>query len=114
MTMIAAASGLKLSFVHGINRKGLDKQTLPVAYGTSEIILEPGHLACYRGHANIWRKIIEDGVETALILEDDIDWDLNIREIIPRIRRALPKITGEPNSFSNTPGCLILNNVNST
>lgn len=102
MAFIAAASGLQLEYVAGVNSKTLEKQSLPDVYGTPQVILEPAHLACYRGHANIWRKIIEDGVETALIMEDDIDWDLNIREITPRIKDALGRITGDSNPFSNT------------
>lgn len=104
MAFIAAASGLKLEFVAGVNSKALEKQSLPDVYGTPQVILEPAHLACYRGHANIWRKMVEEGVETALIMEDDIDWDLNIREIMPRIKDALGRITKESNPFSNTPG----------
>ena len=111
MAFIAAASGLQLSFVAGVNSKVLEKQSLPDVYGTPQVILEPAHLACYRGHANIWRKMVEDGVETALIMEDDIDWDLNIREIMPRIKKALGEITKEPNPLSNTPGTCFLGNI---
>ena len=104
MALIAAASGLQFQYVAGVNSETMDDKALPDTYGTSDYVLRPPHLACYRGHANIWRKIIEDGVETALILEDDADWDLNIREIIPRVKEAMAKITKEPNQFSNTPG----------
>jgi len=103
MALIAAASGLKLQFIAGVNSKTLDTQSLPDTYGTTEIILEPAHLACYRGHANVWRQIVEDDVDTALIFEDDVDWDLNIREIVPRVKEALGRITKDPNPFSNTP-----------
>jgi hypothetical protein len=96
MALIAAASGLQLTFVPGVNSKTLDTQSLPDNYGTPVVVLEPAHLACYRGHANIWRQIVEDDVETALILEDDIDWDLNIREIVPRVEDALARITKDP------------------
>lgn len=96
MALIAAASGLQLTLFPGVNSKTLDMQSLPDTYGTSYVVLEPAHLACYRGHANIWRQIVEDNVETALILEDDIDWDLNIREILPRVEDALARITKDP------------------
>jgi GR25 family glycosyltransferase involved in LPS biosynthesis len=108
MALIAAASGLELTFVPGVNSKTLEMQSLPDVYGTQYIILEPGHLACYRGHANIWRKMIEDDVETALIMEDDIDWDLNVREITPRVKEAVGRITKTENPFSNTPGTFFL------
>jgi len=104
MAFIAAASGLQLEYVAGVNSKTLEEQSLPDVYGTPQVILEPAHLACYRGHANIWRKIVEDGVETALIMEDDVDWDLNVREIMPRVKNALGRITGEKNPMSNSLG----------
>lgn len=112
MALIAAASGLKLQFIAGVNSKTLDTQSLPDTYGTTEVILEPAHLACYRGHANVWRQIVEDGVETALIFEDDIDWDLNIREIVPRVKEGLGRITKDPNPFSNTPCKTLLLQIN--
>jgi hypothetical protein len=108
MALIAAASGLELTYVAGVNSKALEKQSLPDVYGTPQVILEPAHLACYRGHANIWRKIVEDGVEAALIIEDDVDWDLNIREIAPRVKEALGRITKQPNQFSNSPGLSVV------
>lgn len=104
MALIAAASGLQFQYVAGVDSETLDTQSLPDTYGTPDYILRPPHLACFRGHANIWRQIVEDGIETALILEDDVDWDLNIREIVPRVKEAMAKITKEPNPFSNTPG----------
>lgn len=102
MTLLAAASGIELTFVPGVNSKTLEPQSLPDSYAAG-VIMEPAHLACYRGHANIWRKIVEEGIETALILEDDVDWDLNLREIVPRVKDALARITGDPNPFSNSP-----------
>jgi Glycosyltransferase family 25 (LPS biosynthesis protein) len=111
MTFIAASTGLQLEFVPGVNSQTLEKQSLPDVYGTSQVILEPGHLACFRGHANIWRKIVEDEVDTALILEDDVDWDLSIRESGPRIKEALGRITGEENAYSNSRGTFPLRAV---
>jgi Glycosyltransferase family 25 (LPS biosynthesis protein) len=104
MALIGAATGLEFTYVGGVNSKALENQAMPDTYGTSNVILTPGHLACYRGHANIWRRIVEEGIETALILEDDVDWDLNIREIVPNVREGMTRITGAQHPFSNTPG----------
>ena len=104
MALIAAATGLEFTYVAGVNSKTLETQAMPDTYGTEQVILQPGHLACYRGHANIWRRIVEEGIETALILEDDVDWDLNIREIVPNVKEGMTRITGAKNPFSITPG----------
>ena len=104
MALIAAATGLEFTYVPGVDSKALETQAMPDTYGTENIILKPGHLACYRGHANIWQRIVEEGIDTALILEDDVDWDLNIREIVPNVKEGMTRITGADNPFSNTPG----------
>ncbi|KAJ5614677.1 hypothetical protein N7528_008331 [Penicillium herquei] len=61
MALIAAATGLSLTQEHG----------------------------CWRAHANIWRKIISENIETALILEDDVDWDINIRNVFAELSRQM-------------------------
>ncbi|PWN31382.1 uncharacterized protein FA14DRAFT_175572 [Meira miltonrushii] len=48
-------------------------------------------LACYRAHANVWRAFLEDENQpaTALILEDDVDWDVNIKNIMSNFKAPL-------------------------
>ncbi|KAJ2728670.1 hypothetical protein IW152_005903, partial [Coemansia sp. BCRC 34962] len=38
------------------------------------------HLACYLSHLNAYRRMVSENIETALILEDDIDMEMDIRE----------------------------------
>ncbi|KAJ1819353.1 hypothetical protein LPJ60_003813 [Coemansia sp. RSA 2675] len=38
------------------------------------------HLACYLSHLNAYRRMVAESIETALILEDDIDMEMDIRE----------------------------------
>jgi GR25 family glycosyltransferase involved in LPS biosynthesis len=39
-----------------------------------------GQIGCWRAHMNIWREMIRTGISSALILEDDVDWDVRIVE----------------------------------
>lgn len=39
-------------------------------------------LGIWRAHANVWRHMIDNDIQSALIIEDDVDWDLNVREIM--------------------------------
>ena len=38
---------------------------------------------------------------SALVMEDDVDFDLNIREVMPRVKAALKKITGVADAWTN-------------
>ena len=39
-------------------------------------------LGIWRAHANVWRYIIDNDIQSALIIEDDVDWDTNIKDIM--------------------------------
>jgi GR25 family glycosyltransferase involved in LPS biosynthesis len=52
----------------------------------------PAHaLGCWRGHANVWTKMITDKVQTALILEDDADWDVHVHHVFEEFSAQLAK-----------------------
>ena len=46
---------------------------------------------CWRGHADVWKRVVHEKLETALILEDDVDWDVNIHDIFEELSRQLRK-----------------------
>jgi GR25 family glycosyltransferase involved in LPS biosynthesis len=48
-------------------------------------------LGCWRSHANVWQRVIEEDVGTAIILEDDIDWDVNIHAIFEELSVQMRK-----------------------
>jgi GR25 family glycosyltransferase involved in LPS biosynthesis len=46
---------------------------------------DPKHIAwlgIWRAHANAWRYIIDNNLGSALIIEDDVDWDVNLKDIM--------------------------------
>lgn len=45
-------------------------------------LLKPGEIGCALSHLDIYQKIIDNGLELALILEDDIEFDENLIRFI--------------------------------
>jgi GR25 family glycosyltransferase involved in LPS biosynthesis len=39
----------------------------------------------------VWRRVLNEKLETALILEDDVDWDVNIHDIFEELSRQMRK-----------------------
>jgi hypothetical protein len=74
LTLMAAYTNLSITIVPGV--KTLADNSLPPPRTPGSIRTE--EYAVWRAHANVWRKIIEDGITTELILEDDNDWDINL------------------------------------
>ncbi|KAJ2860818.1 hypothetical protein GGI22_002611 [Coemansia erecta] len=38
------------------------------------------HLACYLSHLGVYKRMVEEGIETALILEDDVDMEIDLKK----------------------------------
>jgi len=59
--------------------------------------LTTAELGCWRAHANIWAEIIQSGISSALILEDDIDFTVGIRDVLTGVSEHLRRLTGAKN-----------------
>jgi hypothetical protein len=95
---MATYANLSITIVPGVKTVAENALPAPRVPGA----LRPEEYSVWRAHANVWRKVLEDGLTTALILEDDNDWDVNLREQVPRvlaaleeIRRPVPRAEGE-------------------
>lgn len=54
----------------------------PLNPGTEKERYDATLVGVWRAHANAWRYIIENDISSALIIEDDVDWDVNIKDIM--------------------------------
>lgn len=61
---------------------------MPGQVGPNSLVGRPP-MGIWRAHANAWRHIIDNNLESALIIEDDVDWDVNIKEIMGSLRWQL-------------------------
>lgn len=76
MTLLSATSELNITFADGVYPKDTKDYSIP----SRAEWLKEGEFACYRAHANVWRKVIQEGWQTALILESDADWDVALKD----------------------------------
>ena len=54
-------------------------------------------LGCWRAHANVWSHILSSGISSALILEDDADFSVGIRDILEGVSTQLQGVFGATN-----------------
>ncbi|ORY16391.1 hypothetical protein BCR34DRAFT_597681 [Clohesyomyces aquaticus] len=80
LSLLAAISGIKMKLIPGINPSDMHVKGEPHMLNGQNMTGSPA-LGCWRAHANAWKYMIDNDIESALILEDDIDWDVNIKEI---------------------------------
>jgi GR25 family glycosyltransferase involved in LPS biosynthesis len=84
MELVFSTIGVDLTMVEGVNGSTMDTKAIP-----DGARVRGSKLGCFRGHANAWRHIVKSGIETALILEDDIDFDPEIKDILKRFSTQL-------------------------
>ena len=76
MTLISAISSLSIRRFRAVTPDEVEND--PAIPDTTQ--LRPPEIACWRSHVNAWQHVVESGMETALILEDDVDWHINVKE----------------------------------
>ncbi|UZJ55630.1 hypothetical protein CBS101457_004950 [Exobasidium rhododendri] len=80
MVVLSHHYGFAIEFVEGVDGVSKKPHLHHLAagiYGTAE------------GHAKVWQKILTDRISTALIFEDDNDFDMRIREQMSRLQKPL-------------------------
>ncbi|CAG8471658.1 7821_t:CDS:2 [Cetraspora pellucida] len=84
LEILANKFNLKFDFVPAVSK---DSEEAYVPPGRP---IGPTHKACYLSHYKIYKSIDEHKYESALILEDDVDIELNIAYIITNVHKVLP------------------------
>ncbi|RMZ76359.1 hypothetical protein DV738_g4961, partial [Chaetothyriales sp. CBS 135597] len=77
LVLSAAVSDIHIDFLEGVRGETVLKDVLPAAikeeYG-------PKIIGSWRAHINALSAIVEEGWGSALILEDDLHWDVRLKE----------------------------------
>ncbi|KAK9349728.1 hypothetical protein V1523DRAFT_356542 [Lipomyces doorenjongii] len=82
MNVLAWFSGITLRLVPGVDGTVMPPKAIP---DSAPKDIPPSVLGCFRAHANAWQYLLQTGMDTLLIFEDDIDWDPNIKETMERL-----------------------------
>lgn len=85
----AFISGLKLNRVEAVTPGVLKQSENDTYYFGQRLPTKREAKACFRSHANIWRTIVDSNIDTALILEADSMWDLNIKGMLQVMSRQI-------------------------
>ncbi|CAK7230421.1 hypothetical protein SBRCBS47491_007578 [Sporothrix bragantina] len=93
MVLAASLTGLQLTFSAGVDGQAVQDRVLPADSAGQPI--PTGNKGSWRAHMNVLRQIIERNLTTALIMEDDIDWDARLKTQMGLFARAT-QVYGQP------------------
>jgi GR25 family glycosyltransferase involved in LPS biosynthesis len=89
-TSIADIVDPKYTFVNQNGKKHAEMGIGFTPYKSANLgINGPGELACWQSHLRLWLDILDKGYETALIFEDDIDLDVDIKAIMADVHESM-------------------------
>ncbi|RYP03719.1 hypothetical protein DL764_004951 [Monosporascus ibericus] len=77
MILQAALSSIHVNFIDGVMGDTILEKAIP--NGPDHKPLAAPSIGSWRGHLNVIQEVVRRNLTTALILEDDVDWDVRIR-----------------------------------
>ncbi|KAI1651585.1 glycosyltransferase family 25 protein [Daldinia loculata] len=77
MFLQAALSDIRIEFVDGVNGKDIPDKAIPMTFERER--MNDASLGSWRAHINAIQEVVRRNLTSALILEDDVDWDVRIK-----------------------------------
>ncbi|KAE8446618.1 hypothetical protein EG329_011811 [Mollisiaceae sp. DMI_Dod_QoI] len=99
IALSAYLSGLEVEFVDGVDPSLMSEKAYPKNWNADE---PPGTLGCWRGHMDIYQKMVRERIQSAMILEDDADWDVMIKAQMTEVARGTRYLQKAP-TFTHSP-----------
>ncbi|KAK9466980.1 hypothetical protein V1512DRAFT_262819 [Lipomyces arxii] len=88
MTLLGSMYNIKFTKVDGVDGNTIVDKAIP---DNDWGHLRPSEYGCWRAHADAWSRFLQSGLETALILEDDVDFDVHIHDIFRRMSMQMQR-----------------------
>ncbi|KAM3414606.1 hypothetical protein BST61_g9765 [Cercospora zeina] len=86
MAMSMSFSGIDFEWHDGINGSTIIEKAKPPKLDAK--LTRTGPLGSWRAHMNAMQRIVKDRIQSALIIEDDTDWDVNIKQQLNEYARG--------------------------
>ena len=120
MSLSAAISNIKLEFVNGVTGDSINQKAYPPPEENIKHIA--GIRGSWRTHMNALQRylnlllacaredhwltmlrVVEQNLTTAFILEDDVDWDIRVRQNLQRFALASRVLSSSQDLFATSP-----------
>ncbi|OCT54584.1 glycosyltransferase family 25 protein [Cladophialophora carrionii] len=109
LILAAAVSNLHIERVDGVHGDTILDKVLPPDHPEH---IDPARLGSWRAHMNAISRVVENNWTSALILEDDVDWDIRLSSLLTDFALASDTVLSRHDSaalkfrglsFSHTP-----------
>ncbi|KAK5079141.1 hypothetical protein LTR64_002438 [Lithohypha guttulata] len=84
LALTSALTGFEVDFIDGVKPSDISEKAMPPNPG----IGDGGARGAWRGHMNALRKVVAEGIGSALIAEEDFDWDIRLKNQLQDFAKA--------------------------
>lgn len=77
LLLTSKVTGFDIDFIDGVVPSNISNKSLPHQI-TGSTPITGGVLGCWRAHMNFMARVVQEDLATALVLEDDVDWDMRL------------------------------------
>ncbi|EGP85718.1 uncharacterized protein MYCGRDRAFT_74118 [Zymoseptoria tritici IPO323] len=102
LTLAASLSDLEFEWEAGVDGSAIVEKAKPPIMD-KELTLSNKTLGCWRAHMNALQRVVKENIQTALIMEDDVDWDVNIKQLALNLAHGTKYIEGSENRATRSP-----------
>jgi hypothetical protein len=99
MSLASHFTGIKVDYIDGVMGDTVESKALPPG---GEIYTTKGAIGAWRAHMNVLRKMVDENITSALIMEGDADWDIRIKSQLETFARA-SRVILQPQSSTFQP-----------
>jgi len=104
-TLATSLSGFRFKVIPGMPGKDVPRISLPATYDADGIENNIGinTIGAWRSELNALRQVVTDRLSSALILEDDVDWDVALKNQLLDIARGGRFFSNQTDAASHSP-----------
>lgn len=94
MILAASMTGFEFDVIEGVRGEFIPTKALSGKW-ENRVGIE-GVLGCWRGHINFAKEIVRRRLSSALLIEDDADWDVNLRSMMEYVALGSQSLLDTP------------------
>ncbi|KAH7029497.1 uncharacterized protein B0I36DRAFT_133280 [Microdochium trichocladiopsis] len=102
LSLMSALTGFTISWIDGVRGATVPDKALPIGWDRKGGMSDT-NLGSWRGHMNAMRRIVDERISSALIMEDDMDWDVSLKDRLADFAGASKEIQRD-SWFVEAPG----------
>ncbi|KAH6652066.1 hypothetical protein BKA67DRAFT_537910 [Truncatella angustata] len=102
IALTSSLTGFRVDWVDGVRGNTIPDKAVP--FGTDRKKLWENNLGSWRGHMNAIRRIVEEDLDSALIMEDDMDWDVRLKPQLERVAQGARALLGSASNPTSPYG----------